>query len=404
MTKKALVTGAVGHTGSFLVHELINNGWEVVATDLKMESRSKVMTKEGVFSSSFDRLSIDLEGVTFVAADLTDKESLKALFSDELVKDQDYDVIFHPASLYDYFAKLDILRKINVEGLRNFLEVIKEHHDQKGTDLPHFLHWSTCGVYGQPKYEKTDEGYFIPADEEAPYDPPNNYSISKKEQEILLKKFGKENDLNYTILRSAPIYGPYQTYGMFHIYYMSYLIGSMPLPHIMPRKRALMMPMIHVEDLVRAAVFLANREDAFGEAYNIAADPTTQEEWLAFMFQELGVQYSTIPIWWPVYKVFAKVFEWWGESQEKRARRLGTRPKIDMPMAHYVIHQYYFSNEKLKDLGFKFKYGDFKSGTRQTIRWYIDHGWFPEEDWGKDERFFAKKSGMKLIENSGGSA
>jgi UDP-glucose 4-epimerase len=389
--KKALVTGALGHTGSFLIHALREQGWHVIATDLSPDTRNQVMTKESVFQIGDDRLSIDFPEVQFIPADLTDISSLEPLFAEENCGRDGYDVIFHPASLYDYFAPLTTLRQINVTGLQNLLESIVGYVNRTKSRYPHFIHWSTCGVYGQPNYILTKDEYILPTDESAPYNPPNNYSISKMEQEQKLIEFAQKFQIPYTILRAAPIYGPYQTYGMFHIYYMSYLIGSMPLPHILPRQKALMMPMVHVVDLVRAAIFLANRPAAFGQAYNIVADTTTQEEWLEFIFQELGVNYTIIPIPWGMYKIFARVFEWWGTKQEKRARRMNVRPKIDLPMTSYVIHQYYFSNTKLKQLGFQFKYEHFQQGSRETIRWYKDHHWFPAENWGKEETFYARK-------------
>ncbi len=42
-------------------------------------------------------------------------------------------------------------------------------------------------------------------------------------------------------------------------------------------------------------------------------------------------------------------------------------------MADYVCDQYYFSNEKIKALGFKFLYEDPFVASRRTIRWYLDH-------------------------------
>ncbi len=239
--------------GTFLVNELVKNGWTVLATDLDPGSRKDLMKKERVFRTDLEYMSIDLPGVTFIPADLTKKETLVPLFEQGM----DFDAIFHPASLYDYFAEIDILRKINVGGLQNFLEVIIEHYDQTGQEIPHFLHWSTCGVYGQPNYKKNAKGDIEPADETAPYDPPNAYSISKREQELKLKEIAAEHNIKYTIIRPAPIFGPYQTYGMFHIFYLVNKLGVMPIPHIVPRSKRLMMPAIHVEDLVRAAVFLA---------------------------------------------------------------------------------------------------------------------------------------------------
>lgn len=387
-TRKALVTGALGHTGTFLVKVLVDKGWTVVATDLDSSRRKQIMNKETVFSNNLKYMNIDLPGVTFIAADLTIKESLKALFTEEL---RDYDVIFHPASLYDYFAELDILRKINVEGLRNFLEIIENTYGEQTKNI-RFIHWSTCGVYGQPKYKKNAKGFPLPADETEGYDPPNNYSISKMEQEKVLIDFSKRTGLKYSIIRPEPIYGPFQTYGMFHIYYLAHKMGSMPLPIIYPAKKKLMMPMVHVEDLVNAAIFIADKEEAIGQAYNVGDDNITQQDWLEFVFQELGINYTHIPLWFPIYKFFAKLILWYEKKETKKARKYGLRPKVDVPMIEYIVHQYYFSNKKLRDLGFKFKYnGDPYKGTRETIQWYINQGWFEHEDFKiLDERWISK--------------
>ena len=48
-------------------------------------------------------------------------------------------------------------------------------------------------------------------------------------------------------------------------------------------------------------------------------------------------------------------------------------------MAGYITHQYYFSNQKIKDLGFHFEYADYRTGIYYTIKWYMDNGWLPTE-------------------------
>ncbi|MHA1732770.1 MAG: NAD-dependent epimerase/dehydratase family protein [Promethearchaeota archaeon] len=375
MSKNVLVTGAKGHTGSFLVKYLVDEcACNVVAMDLPPRERAEVMKKEKVFRSDLHYIDIEsLPNVEFIPADLTDKESLRKLF-----QGRQYDVIFHPASLYDYFAKIDILRKINVGGLRNFLEVI---HEELG-DFPRFIHWSTCGVYGEPKYERDPKTkQLIPADETTPYDPPNPYSISKMEQEILLKDLAGKFNIPYTIVRPAPIYGPYQMYGMFHIFYMLHKMGCGTSIHVYPRRHRLMMPMIHVETLVEAAWFLSQKEEAIGEAYNVVEDLVTQEDWLEFVSQHLGLRYLILPIWWPLYKFFAKLIYGRFKHDYEKAHEWGggIRPKIDLSMADYITHQYAFSNKKLKDLGFKFKYNPYE-GTEETLRWYLEHGWFESEE------------------------
>ena len=383
--KYALVDGALGHTGSYLVKFLLESGeWRVVATDLALEEREKLMTKETIFSRDLEYIDCRKwvgENLTYISADLTKKKSLKALFSKDLFDDdkKNYDVIFHPASLYDYFAEYELLHKINYGGLKNFLEVIFEYSEQSGTVLPRFIHWSTCGVYGEPIYSKNKKGYIHPISEDSPFDPPNNYSITKTEQEILIHEWAEEHsDFKWTIIRPAPIYGPYQTYGAFHIFYLIKKLGYLPLPKL-PKKKKLMMPMIHVEDLARSAIFLAGKEEAIGEAYNLCGDPVLQEHFLEFIYKLLGVEFMVVPTPWFYYNINAKILFWLAKLKNKRARKLGIRPKIDLPMAGYITHQYYFSNQKIKDLGFHFEYADYRTGTYYTIKWYMDNGWLPTE-------------------------
>ncbi len=386
--KLCLVDGALGHTGSFLVKFLLESGeWNIIATDLQSEDRAKLMTKETVFSTDLKYMDCRdwaCEELKYIPADLTKKETLKALFSKEIFPGdkKTYDIIFHPASLYDYFAEYELLHKINYGGLLNLLEMIYDHAKETNTPPPRFIHWSTCGVYGEPKYQKKDWKYINPISEDSPYDPPNNYSITKTEQEKLLFQWQKDHpDFKWTIIRPAPIYGPYQSYGMFHIFYLIKKIGYMTLPKVKPNRKKLMMPMVHVEDLARAAILLAEKKESIGEAYNICGDPALQEHFMEFCFKELGVPYMIVPVPWTFYIFVAKLLFKLSARKNKKAKKLGIRPKFDLPMAGYITHQYYFSNKKIKDLGFKFEYADFKKGCYHTIKWYIDNGWLPTEEY-----------------------
>jgi len=375
--KLYLVDGARGHTGTFLVKELLESepDCKIIATDLPIDDRKELMKKETVFTKELNYMTeiLENERVEYIAADLTKPETLKPLF-----KDKKYNVIYHPASLYDYFADLEILRKINVDGTRNLLEIACKTQDLKKMK---FVHWSTCGVYGQPKYKHDKKlKHVIPADENAPYNPPNNYCISKVEQEEVLKEFYEKKKLKMTIIRPAPIYGPYQMYGMYHIFLLVYIMGHAMVPCIYPRKRyRLAFPSIHVEDLVRAAIFVSKKDEAIGEAYNVIHDITWQGEAMERIYEELALTWTYVPIFWPFYKLVSKIAFWIVKRKQKKAKKLGIRPLIDAPMAGYITHQYAFSNQKLKDLGYEFKYQTI-DGFSQTIRWYLDHGWFPTEE------------------------
>lgn len=378
--KLYLVDGAKGHTGSFLVKEILktDSDCKIVATDLPEDERKALMKKETVFSKGLEYLTdwMSDKRVEYIPADLLKPESLKPLF-----EGKKYDVIFHPASLYDYFAEIDILRKINVGGTRNLLEVVCETQDLNKVRL---IHWSTCGVYGQPKYEHDKKTkYAIPADETAPYDPPNSYSISKMEQEGVINEFHEKKKLKTTIIRPAPIYGPYQTYGAFHIFMLLRILAHGIVPAVHPKKHRLWMPSVHVEDLVRAAVFLSKQkdEDVVGEAFNGIQDLDFMDDWIEWVYQIMGVAYSIIPVWFPLFKIFAKLGHNISVLRQNKARKMGIRPLLDAPMVGYVTHNYAFSNAKIKALGFEFKHKGFKA-VKDTIGWYLDQGWLPSEDGG----------------------
>ncbi|MHA1988121.1 MAG: NAD-dependent epimerase/dehydratase family protein [Promethearchaeota archaeon] len=375
MSKLILVDGAKGHSGTCLIKEILETrpDWKIIATDLPTEKRNELMTKETIFSSRFEYMTEILKDkrITFIPADLTDKETLNDLFNE-----RKYDFIFHIASLYDYFAPLDLLRKVNVEGTRNLLEIISKTQD---LEKLRFIHWSTCGVYGEPKYGKDKRGYPIPADETASYNPPNDYSISKMEQEMVLKDYINNHQLKATIIRLAPIMGPYQIYGVFHIMQIVNKSGFGPGIHIYPKKKRLAMPLIHVEDLVRSAVFLVENDKSIGEIYNLVIDVCFQADFLEYLADLLNVDYFNFPIWWPLYKFFSKFFFWLNRRNDKKARKLKSRPPVDLSMAGYTLHQYLFSNNKIKELGFKFKFPDYKSATKDTVEWYLKNKWLESE-------------------------
>ena len=372
MTTTALVTGAAGHTGTFMIRYLREKGYRVIATDLAKCARDELFL--GGKWTADDNMMAELckgDEFTYINADLTDKKSLEPLF------EHDIDVVFSIASLYDYFALLDILRKINVGGVRNLAEMVLDKSNAK-----HFIHWSTCGVYGEPKYKKDEKGYPLPTDETAAYNPPNFYSISKMEQEQMLFGLYKERGLPLTIIRPGPIYGPLQTYGAWHIFNLVHKVGTGVIPSIYPRKHRLRYPCVHVEDLVSAAVFLYDydpKSKIIGQAYNAVCDEGFQDELIEFICDILGIKYNRIPIWWPFYSIVVKMGYALSKFQENRARKKNVRPRFESAMTGYVTHQYYFSNQKLKDLGFKFKYQSWKKGHLETINWYKEHGWLEDD-------------------------
>ena len=136
MEKVRLVTGAFGFSGSTLIRELLNNNYNVVGTDIKqrLNDPKQIALKKSI------GLDLNHPKLKLIEADLTDKQSLKNLFK----LAGDVDIVYHTASLYSYKAKIEVLRKINVEGTKNLISVLPENITQ-------YIHWSTCGIFGKPK-------------------------------------------------------------------------------------------------------------------------------------------------------------------------------------------------------------------------------------------------------------
>src|SRR5262249_21426046 len=120
---------------------------------------------------------------------------------------------------------LELLRRINVEGIRNLLgPILAKPADKR----PLLIHWSTCGVFGKPYPASAGRGRNnLPLDEDSPSpknSPPdateprgthlvNAYSVSKWEQEQLVWDAHRRHGLPLIVLRPAPIYGPGSDYG-----------------------------------------------------------------------------------------------------------------------------------------------------------------------------------------------
>ncbi|MEW6201130.1 MAG: NAD(P)-dependent oxidoreductase [bacterium] len=231
--KECLVTGASGFNGYHMVNLLRESGCEVRATD--------VVNREPEHWKK--------TGVEFIEADLTNKETLKPL-----LKGMEW--VFHPASVFDYLAPWDLLERVNIHGMRNLCEVCVE------SGIERLILWSTAGVYG-PLDQK-----LLPAKEDHPKNPANNYEKSKWEQEKIVMEFYERHKLPVTIIRPAPVYGPRNIYGMAQLI-TAIAKGWLGVYVVNYRNR---LPFVHVTDVVRTALFLASRGESVGEAYNVADD------------------------------------------------------------------------------------------------------------------------------------
>ncbi len=99
-------------------------------------------------------------------------------------------------------------------------------------------------------------------DEMSEYEPKDIYGRSKREDELKLLKIGAEYDMNISIIRPSLVYGP-GLKGNLKLMFKGVRQGWFPpLPNV-KNKRS----MIHVDDLVRAILFITKNKYTNGEIY-----------------------------------------------------------------------------------------------------------------------------------------
>ncbi len=328
---QVLVTGACGFVGSHLVDALLKEeGTRVRATDLP-EADQAFLNSEA----------------EFIPSDLRDSTSLHKVV-------QDVDVIYHTAALFRYSADWDDLYAVNVEGTQHLCQAAI---DAKAST---FLLLSSAGVYGPPQH--------IPVREADPKHPTNAYDRSKWEQEQIAHRVCSPSTMALIILRPSPIYGPRNRYGIGTLIQMVSK-GQLQVIH---RNMNTLVPLVHVSDVVGAAIHLAKHPAAKGETYNVADDSTYRKyDLLNYLAPLLNTKifYSRLPLPRFLLTTLARWSEW-------KARHIThSNPKVERATIDLLYNNYWFSNLKLKATGYSLHYPDSRFGLKDTIDWYKQHNW-----------------------------
>ena len=340
--KVALVTGACGFAGSHMTDLLIEEGYSVIATDMETADRKYVNP-----------------AAEFIPADITIPETMKPLFAKKPA------VVYHPAAIFDYEAPWDLCEKVNVGGMKNVCDM------SLSSGVRRLLLFSTVSVYGYPKAEE------LPVLEDNPKRPGTNYERSKWMQEEVAVEYISKG-LPTSIVRPAPLYGPRNVYGMATILFLLAKFPILPFPLNLDNR----MVGVHVRDVCRTALFLADKTKAIGEAYNVIDNSSyTMREFAEHVCPLMGVR--IIPIFIP-RELFFLIGNQAADLSRSVAKWIHTRPFIEKDMVYYLKAIYSFSNEKLRSLGFKFDYPDLLEGLTETIEWYKENHYLDRRElWGK---------------------
>ncbi len=365
--KKALVTGACGAIGTNLVMLLLDKGYSVKATDL--EESTSCTAKENMEY-------IKKSEAEFQPSDLTKPETLE-----NVVKD--VDIIFHTASLFNYYSPVDVMRKVNVQGTKNLCDAVVEHNP----DLEKFMHWSTGEIYGFNMMDEKDLPPSGALKEDASKTPGESpYAQTKWEQEQVIWEYHEEYDLPAISLRLASVYGP----GTLVETLFCYLI-TRGIVNIFPRDLNFKWPLVHVEDTLWSALHLAENGEE-GEAYNIGDD---QDYTIADVFyaiaDETGNELYNVPTVLgtsalvSLFKPFLPLLKYPIRSLIDGIKSQGIKPMMGKSTVEGYVEvlrdiddfaeDFYYSNQKLKDTGYSPVYPDYRDSVRETYKWYEEIGY-----------------------------
>lgn len=124
-------------------------------------------------------------------------------------------------------------------------------------------------------------------------DGPNVYGAQKADSERALFSLGREREIPVTTLRPAFIYGPYNPFER-EAYFWDRLHAGRPI--IIPGDGLATMQWVYSEDVVRAALRVAETEAAVGRAYNLANAPITQIEFVQLLARVAGTSADLVHI------------------------------------------------------------------------------------------------------------
>ena len=249
--KKILITGALGHIGSKLIHNIESGEFvDVLLIDNMLTQR---------YASLFNLPN----GVNFK---FYEEDILKA---DLDVLLDGVDCVIHLAAITDAassFNRRDEIEKVNYDGTKRVAEACIE----TGTKL---LFPSTTSVYGSQS-EQVDET--CPIEELQPQSP---YAEYKLKSEQMLQEMGKNYGLKFVTCRFGTIFGT--SIGMrFHTAVNKFCWQAVMGQSLTVWKTAMdqKRPYLGVDDAVESIKFIIEKNIFNSEIYNIVSSNNTVSE------------------------------------------------------------------------------------------------------------------------------
>ena len=326
--KPVLVTGATGFTGINLTKKLVQAGLKVSAVARK----------------SSDLTPLEGLDIKWFRGDVFDEAIMK-----EALDGQEY--VFHVAAAFreaksteqDYW-------NVHVKSTQIICEEVLNNPNFK-----RYIHISTIGVHGHIENP--------PATEEYRFSPGDGYQRTKLQAEEWLNDFAADNNLPYTIIRPAAIYGPGDR-RLLKLFKMA-LKPYFPLLG----KGKCMYHLVHVDDLTNTFIIAATHPDALGETFiSGAEEPIAIADIAKTIVGYFGKKTKVVRL--PISPFFLIA-----DIVEAICKPLKIEPPIYRRRVAFYSKDRHFDVSKMKSvLGYSPKHSN-KDGIIETADYYVQQGW-----------------------------
>jgi len=328
---KCLVTGATGFLGTNLVHELVEQGWDVRATGM-----------HGSETKYIKDLPIE-----FVFADITDAAEM-----DKAV--EGCEVVFNVAGDTSFWKKNFVRqRAINIDGAVNVASACKKHKVKR------LIHTSTLDVLG---YNPTGGSYDEVSGHYNFHNMGYNYGDSKVEAEIRLRAFNGP-DLEVVFIYPGFMMGPFDY--TLQIGRVFFDIKNGKLPACPPGGGSF----CHVREVAKAHV-AAVKHGRAGENYLCAGMPETNLPYVdAFGRMAKAIDAKPVRLVLPkkLFVLYGYVCEWFSNFTKKP-------PEMNPGQARYLsAPQYAISGKAISELGYSVP--SVESCIDDALTWYRSEGY-----------------------------
>lgn len=192
------------------------------------------------------KLKFKEEGANYFAPTISEMD----IMDDKLKNLRDIDLVYNFAVVLEGDSDEKEMRKCNVEGVRNLLELCRLNNAT-------FIFTSSCAVYGSPDNN--------PIDEKHRTNPVNKYGRSKLEAEKLCEKYRKEYGVKVFVLRIFNLIGENQK----ESFLLPKILGQLEEGKVRVRNLHSSRDFLDVKDLIDLFSIIAHNRDLSGSVYNV---------------------------------------------------------------------------------------------------------------------------------------